>query len=211
MRLREFVRAARREFEAVPEEFRRGVAGPVVVRRARRHPRLPGNYTLGQCVPVSPLFTGDGPQESTVFLYYGSFVACAMRDPAFDVAAEIRETVRHEILHHVEDRAGAPDLRNEDAAEEQNEFRLAGEPFDPGFHRLGTREGDGLWRVGPDLFLEAVLRGREVETARREGLAVRWEGSTYRVDPEELARLPAFVPLVETEEGGELVVVVRKR
>lgn len=154
MRLRRFVRAALEEMDAVPEVFRRGVSGPVVIRRARRHRTLPGLYTLGMCVtpPVEAAFTDE--HLSTVVLFYGSFVACSMRDPAFDMATELRETVRHEIRHHIEDAAGAPHLRNEDAAEEQNERRREGLPFQPGFHRFGIAEGPGVWRVGRDLFVE---------------------------------------------------------
>ena len=217
MRLRAFVSAARREFEAIPEEYRRGVSGPVVVRRAKRHPFLPKYYTLGQCVPVSAMFTLGEEHLSTVFLYYGSFVACAMRDPEFLMEEEIRETVRHEIRHHIEDRAGAPDLRHEDEAEEQNERRLEGLPFHPGFYRLGEPAGDGLWRVHPDLFLEVALGRRDLAAARKEGLAIRWRGRTRRIEPEEAAEVPAFVTLEEEGEEapgggrGDLVVVVRER
>ncbi len=219
MRLREFLRTAEREFEAVPAEFRRGVAGPVVVRRAKRHPFLPKYYTLGQCVPVPETLSPEGERRSTVFLWYGSFVACAMRDPGFDMEEEIRETVRHEIQHHLEDRAGAPDLRDEDEAEEQNERRLEGLPFHTDFYRLGEPAGDGLWRVHPDLFLEIALDRRALAVALREGLAVRWSGGTWRLGPESLGKLPAFFPVEGAAEpgdggddaAGDLVVVVRKR
>jgi hypothetical protein len=209
MRLRDFVRTAQREFDAIPEEFRRDVDGPVVIRRAKRHPHLPEYYTLGQCVPPPPPFDQGSDARSTVVLYYGSFTACAMRDPGFDVAAEIRETIRHEIQHHIEDRAGAPDLRNEDAAEEQNERRLEGLPFHPDFYRLGEPEGDRLWRVDPDLFLEVALDRRGIEEARKSGLSVRWGGETVRIEPGEVATLPAFIAVEEGE--GDLVIVVRQR
>lgn len=216
MRLKEFLRVAQREFDAVPAEFRVGISGPVVRRKALAHPFLPRYYTLGQCVPVSTMFTLGEEHLSTVFLYYGSFVACAMRDPGFDMEEEIRETIRHEIRHHIEDRAGAPDLRNEDEAEEQNERRLEGLDFHPGFYRIGEREGEGLWRVHPDLFLEIPLGRKDLAKARREGLTVRWEGEDHRIEADELAELPAFLPLdgveVEDPEGGpgEVVVVVRE-
>lgn len=211
MRLEEFARAAEREFAAVPEEYRRGVSGPVVRRGAKRHPHLPEYYTLGECLPVSPMFTGGEEHLSTVFLYHGSFVACATRDPGFDMAEEIRETVRHEILHHVEDRAGVPDLQNEDAAEEEDERRRAGLPFRAGYWRLGRKEGEGLWRLHHDLFLEVELKKREIEKARREGLAVRWGGEDLRLEQEDLRTLPAFVSFEGDDEAGELVVVVRER
>jgi len=211
VRLRDFVRLAEEELEAVPEEFRAGVGGPVVVRRAKRHAFLPGYYTLGQCVPVSTMFTLGEEHLSTVFLYYGSFVACAMQDPGFDVAAEVRETVRHEIRHHIEDRAGSAALRDEDAAEEQNERRLEGLPFAPAFYRCGEREGEGLWRLHDDHFLEVVLDPRALLRARERGLGVRWRGGVLRVPADGLAVLPAFHEFEEGEEEGRLTVVVRER
>ncbi|MCK6479517.1 MAG: metallopeptidase family protein [Planctomycetaceae bacterium] len=217
MRLRAFVRLAREEFEAVPEEFRRGVAGPVVVRRSRRHRRIPGYCTLGMCVPVSTMFTLGEEHLSTVFLWYGSFVSCAMRDPGFDIAAEVRETIRHEIRHHIEDRAGSPALRNEDAAEEQDERRRSGLPFEPGYYRLGEREGKDLWRLHDDLFLEILLDHGSLARARRRGLRVEWRGERLRVPAGDLASLPAFLEFEgegDGEEGGragDLVLVVRER
>ena len=216
MRLRTFVRIAHREFDAIPEEFRRGVAGPVVVRRAKRHPLIPKYFTLGQCVAAPTLFTLGDEHLSTVFLYYGSFVACAMRDAGFDVEEEIRETVRHEVRHHIEDRAGSAALRNEDAAEEQDERRREGLSFEPGYWRLGEPAGDSLWRLHADLFLEVALGRRELEQARREGLDLRWRGGRLRAEPEDLAEVPAYLEFegAGEEHGtarGDLVVVVRGR
>lgn len=216
MRLRAFVRLAQEEFEAIPEPYRRGVAGPVVVRKARRHPFIPGYYTLGQCLPVSTMFTLGEEHLSTVFLYYGSFVACAMRDPGFDVPAEVRETVRHEVLHHIEDRAGSPSLRNEDEAQEHDERRRSGMEFHPGYYRLGEPAGDRLWRLHADLFLETELDARALDRARHRGLRVVWRGTLLRIPGEDLERLPAFVTFTGEgeEEGGhagDLVVVVKER
>ena len=206
----EFVRVAEREFRAVPEEFRKGVAGPVIQKRAKGHPHLAEYWTLGECVPAPHSFTLGEEHLSTVFLYYGSFVACEKRDPDFDMEEEIRETVRHEILHHVEDRAGAPDLRNEDAAEEQDERRRAGLPFHPTYYRFGKREDDDLWRLHDDLFLEVSLPKRRADEARREGLTVLFGEEELEIPAEDLASLPAFVSF-EGDDGGELVVVVRPR
>jgi len=217
MRLRAFVRLACREFEAVPEEFRRGVAGPVVVRRARHHRRIPGYCTLGMCVPAPAMFTLGEEHLSTVFLWYGSFISCAMRDPEFDIAAEVRETIRHEIRHHIEDRAGSPALRNEDAAEEQDERRRSGLPFTPGYWRLGEAVGEDLWRLHHDLFLEVVLDEREAARARREGFSLSFGGEEIPIPAADLAELPAILDFPgrgEEEEGrraGDLTVVVRKR
>ncbi len=217
MRLRAFVRLSREEFESVPEEFRRGVAGPVVIRRAKHHPRIRGYCTLGMCVPVSTMFTLGEESLSTVFLWYGSFVSCAMRDPEFDVAAEVRETIRHEIRHHIEDRAGSPALRNEDAAEEQDERRRSGLPFRAGYWRLGERVEEDLWRLHHDLFLEVVLDARAAARARRRGLGLSWGGERLDIPAESMAALPAFAEFPgegeagEGERCGDLTVVVRTR
>ena len=214
MNLRAFLRKAGEEFEAVPAEFRRGVSGPVVRRRSKSHPFIPGYYTLGECAPVSTMFTLGEEHLSTVFLYYGSFVACAMQDPAFDVAAEIRETVRHEIQHHIEDRAGAAGLRNEDAAEEQDERRRAGLRFAPSYWRFGEREEEGVWRLHDDLFMEIPLDGRALSRAREKGLRVRWEGVVLRIPAAEIEPLPSFHEFEgegagEDDHPGDLVVIVR--
>ena len=48
-----------------------------------------------------------------VVLYYGSF--CYLYGPRHDVwLSEMRQTLRHEIRHHIEDRAGVRDLEHED-------------------------------------------------------------------------------------------------
>ena len=216
MRLRTFLRLAQREFDAIPPEFRRGVSGPVVVRRAKRHPYLPKYFTLGQCVYAPHLFTLGDEHLSTVFLYYGSFVACSMRDEGFDMEEEIRETIRHEVRHHIEDRAGSAALSNEDAAEEQNERRREGLPFDARFYRLGERAGDSLWKLHEDLFLEVALGKRELERARIDGLDLRWKGGPLRVEPGDVERLPAFVDFdgggePHGESEGNLTVVLRER
>ena len=62
-------------------------------------------------VAPAPTRPGQEPFRSIVHLYYGSFVALAENDPSFDVEAELKETIEHEVQHHIEDRAGAKTLQ----------------------------------------------------------------------------------------------------
>jgi len=223
VRLAEFERLARSEFEAIPEKFREGVEGPLVERKAKAHPYLDSYYTLGECVQapgvshLQSLSLEESPEPlSLVVLYYGSFTALAREDPGFEIPAEVRETVRHEVRHHLEDRAGSALLRNEDEAEEQDERRRQGLPHAPGYWRLGERLGRGLWRVHADLFLELDLGPRGLERARRRGLRLRWRGRTLRAPPGEPAEgggLLTFEGEGEEHEGmvGDLVVAVSPR
>jgi predicted Zn-dependent protease with MMP-like domain len=222
MSYEEFAAAAARAFEEIPPEFRERVQGPVVLRDAKRHREVRGMLTLGECVHA-PDFSGPGELWSTVFLYYGSFEELARRDPSFDVEAEIVETVRHEVQHHVEDMVGHPGLRDLDWAEEQNERRLQGRPYAPRFWRAGERVGgeggldEDVRAVGADLFLELELRPDEWERARRQGLDFTVGGEEYEIDADELREdeeVFEFEACGREDHGGEvgdLVLVVRRR
>ena len=54
-----------------------------------------------------------------VNLYYGSFAALAEKEHWSDEdwRRELRETLSHELTHHMEDRAGLHALDDQDAAE----------------------------------------------------------------------------------------------
>lgn len=126
------------------------------------HPHLDDYDTLGEC--EADLLTesgshleGGGGRRSTIHVYYGSFVNLSRDDETFDWEWELRETIEHEVRHHLEDRAGYPNLQKMDWAEEQNEFRRARKAFDPLFYRAGEeRELDEFWVVN-DCFLEVRL------------------------------------------------------
>lgn len=158
--LEEFEARARALFESIPASFREGISGLVVHGKRVTHPHIDDYETLGEC-EADLLAEGEGTERSsTIHLYYGSFASLARRDKQFDWEWELRETIEHEIRHHIEDRAGAPDLRKVDWAEEQNEFRHEGKPFDPLFYRAGEeRQPDEFW-VGSDCFLEVRLSRR---------------------------------------------------
>lgn len=207
MRLADFETMVRRMAAGIPEEFLEGVAEISVSPRTVPHPSREGIYTLGECVPLPA--TGDNPDavQSRVVLYHGSFAAVARDHPDFDWREEAWETLTHEVRHHVEWRARAPDLEALDEAAEHNYARHDGEPFDPAFYRDGEPVAPGVFRVEDDYFVEVPRRAARVEGAIR----FTWAGRPYRVAlAEPLGRNAAFLSVEGVAEPppGELVVVV---
>lgn len=221
MDLVEFERRAHEAFEAIPPEFREGVQGPVVIAEPKRHKSVRGMLTLGECLHA-PTWHAEGPLLSTIFLYYGSFAAVASRDPGFDVEAELRDTIRHEVQHHIEDMAGASQLRDYDWAAEENQKRLAGEPYAPNYWRGGERvKGDeDLRMVDGDLFLEVELAKGEWDDARRQGLVLTVGGEELEIPADEIQEdeeVFEFDGPFEVESAlhhepadGDLVVILRR-
>ena len=205
-------------FEEIPPEFRERVNGPVVVPSAKRHKEIRGMVTLGECAHA-PDLAGHGELWSTVYVYYGSFMDLARRDPSFDVEEEIVETVRHEVQHHVEDAVGHRGLRDLDWAEEQNERWKQGDDFADLFWRAGepVPGEDHLRAVGTDLFLEVELPPAEWERARREGLELAVLGEVHDIAPGEMEgddetfEFEGAGRSLHGSERGDLVVVLRRR
>ena len=108
-------------------------------------------------------------------LYHGSFAALARVTPGFDWREEAFETLTHELRHHLEWRARAPDLEELDWAVEQNYARQDGEAFDPAFFLAGAPVADDAWRVEDDVFLDRIVR------AVPDVVPVRWAGREYLV------------------------------
>lgn len=222
MDLAEFEEKARAYFDEIPPEFRERVQGPVVVTGSKGSKRVRGMLTLGECVHA-PSWHSEEPLLSTVFLYYGSFAAVASRDPEFDVDAELRETVRHEVQHHIEDMAGVNRLRDYDWAAEQHAKRSHGEKHAPNYWRAGEPvKGDGdLRMLDGDLFLEIELPRGEWDDARRDGLVVTVGGEELEIPGAEIERDeeefefdgPFGVESAFHHEpaDGDLVVIVRRK
>ena len=218
----EFEAKARAYFEEIPPEFRERVQGPVVVSEPKRHQRVRGMLTLGECVHAPGWYADEAP-HSTVFLYYGSFASIASRDPDFDVDAELRETVRHEVQHHVEDMAGAPRLRDYDWAAEQNALRKDGRKHAPNFWRKGepVKDDGDLRMLDGDLFLEVELARGEWDDARRDGLVVTVAGEELEIPAAEIEHdeeMFEFEGPFDVESAlhhepadGDLLVIVRRR
>lgn len=207
MRLGDFEAMVRRMAAEFPDEFLEGIAEIAVSPRALEHPDRPGIYTLGECVPLPA--AGHGPEavQSRVVLYYGSFAAVARDHASFDWREEAWETLTHEVRHHVEWRAEAPDLEALDRAAEQNYARHDGERFDPLFYRDGESVGPGLFRVEDDYFMEVAPPGPGGT------LPFRWAGEPYRVAVPAGLRGPAFLSVegLRDPPPGELVLVIAGR
>ena len=208
MRLSDFEAMVRRMTAEVPPDFLDGVAEIAVSPRTVPHPEREEIFTLGECVPL-PAAGGDAPEgvQSRIVLYHGSFQALARLREGFDWRGEAWETLTHELRHHLEWRARAPDLEAFDRAAEQNFARQDGEPFDPAFHLDGEPVEPDVYQVDDDVFLDRVVASLPAETD------VAWAGRTYRVPVPSDARLPAFLTLegVEPSPPGELVLVLRRK
>ena len=208
MRLSDFEAMVVRMAGEVPREFLDGIGEIVVSPRTIPHPERPGIYTLGECIPL-PAGVGGGPEgiQSRVVLYHGSFAALTRVSPGFDWRDEAFETLTHELRHHLEWRARAPDLEELDWAVEQNYARQDGEAFDPGFYLAGAPVGEDVWRVEDDVFLDRVVR------TIPESVPVRWAGREYVVTVPPESTLPAFLVLdgVADPPEGELVLVLRRK
>jgi hypothetical protein len=209
MRLDDFRLMVRRISDEVPATFFDGVAEVVVSPRALPHPERPGIFTLGECIPLPATDTGGAGAEvqSRIVLYHGSFAALARVTPGFDWRDEAWETLTHELRHHLEWRAHAPDLEAFDDAVEQNFARHDGGSFDPAFYLAGAPVADELWRVEDDVFVDRIV-GKLPPAA-----PLHWAGHDYAIAVPRDASLPAFLTVegVLDPPPGELVLVLRRK
>lgn len=207
MRLDDFRALVRRLGEEIPPDFFEGVAEVVVSPRTLPHPTRAEIYTLGECIP---LHDGDAPDavQSRIVLYHGSFAALARLTPGFDWRQEAWDTLTHELRHHLEWRARAPDLEDFDRAAEENFARQEGEGFDPLFFLAGETPAPGVHQVDDDWFLDQVVRAMPAQ------LAFGWHGRAYVADVPPGATLPAYFHVVDgvaEPPPGDLVVVCRRK
>lgn len=109
MDIERFTELADRLMERVPEPILEGLNGGVAIRRnAMRDKADPRDvYIMGEYVT-------DPVMGCYVVIYYGSFRALLEGEPDSVWEAELWETIRHELRHHLEDRAGESDLDRED-------------------------------------------------------------------------------------------------
>lgn len=208
MRISDFESMVRRMANEVPPEFLEGIAEVVVSPRTVPHPAREEVFTLGECIPLP---AGMGAEvesvQSRVVLYHGSFAALARLTTGFDWRHEAWETLTHELRHHLEWRARAPDLEELDWAVEQNFARHEGEPFDPAFYLQGEPIGQGLWKVEDDVFIDRVVGAPDAE------LETTWGDRSYRVKLPAETTLPAFLTLegLDDPPDGDVVLVLRRR
>ncbi len=208
MRLADFEALVRRLVTEVPPEFLVGVSGVEVSRLTLPHPTRGEIWTLGECIPLPGSDeAGDDGLQSRVVLYHGSFVALARGQAGFDWRGEAWETLTHELRHHLEWRARAPDLEAFDWAAEQNFARGDGEPFDPLFHLSGERVAEGVYRLDEDFFLDRVVRAVPAD------VDLEWHGRRYGVTVPPGLTLPAFLVIVGVSDPppGALTLVLRRR
>ncbi len=205
MRLDDFRALVRRLADEVPEQFLDGIIEITVSPRAVPHPTRADIYTLGECIPLAT--TPGGSVQSRVVLYYGSFSALAHLDARFDWQVEARETLQHELRHHLEWRAGAPQLEALDRAAEANYARHEHEPFDPLFFLDGEVQAPGVYQVEDDWFLDQVLQGTPTE------VRFNWHGREYRAAVPEGVAPPCYLRVTGVREPpeGDLVLVLRQK
>jgi hypothetical protein len=208
MRLADFENMVRQLCEAVPTHFFDGIAEVVVSPRIVPHPDRSEIFTLGECVPLPvEVGTGSDDLQSRILLYHGSFNALAQLQEDFDWRQEAWQTLTHELRHHLEWRAHAPDLENLDWAVEQNFARQDGEPFDFSFYLSGELLSDGTYLVEDDVFIEQIVSSVPSD------LVFNWRGEVYPVLIPEGTRLPCFLTVegVMNPPVGELVLVLRRK
>jgi zinicin-like metallopeptidase len=207
VRLSDFEAMVRRLADEVPADFLQGVAEIAVSPRTVPHPDRAEIYTLGECIPLPSSDPAAEGIQSRVVLYHGSFAALARLHPGFDWRMEAWETLTHELRHHLEWRARAPELEAFDRAVEQNFARQDGEPFDPLFFLDGEPAGENAWRVEDDVFLDRLV------AEPPSSVKIRWAGRLYRVEPPSGTTLPAFLTLdgVADPPEGELILVLRRK
>lgn len=208
MRLADFELMIRRLCDEVPSQFLDGIAEVVVSPRTVPHPDRPEIFTLGECVPL-PVQLGSGVEglQSRIVLYHGSFAALAHSETGFEWRKEAWETLTHELRHHLEWRARAPDLEDFDWAVEHNFARHDGEPFDTTFFLSGEVRPDGSYQVEDDVFIDRMVQSLP------QSVNFSWNGQTYTIVVPEGAELPCFLSVdgIADPPDGELVVVLRRK
>jgi hypothetical protein len=167
----EFAARAKEIAAAIPAEFMEGVEDVAIHRGKKTHPLIEDVVTLGECEPSIARLTETGVVRSIVHLYYGSFASLARDDERFDVDAELRETIEHELQHHIEDKAGVKSLEDDDDLFDAHQRFRAGLGAPRGWWRRGERMDDGVYAVEDDLFVE--LRLRRADLLARRGTTVR--------------------------------------
>ena len=204
-----FSRMAQEAFQRIPEAYREGIEGVTTVEAVETHPDLPGVVTLGECLTQAYNSAWQGPDttRSRVVLYYGSFRQMAQDDPDFDWEGEVRETLTHELQHHLESLADEDALEAMDYAMDEAFKRERDEPFDPLYFQSGEPVGEGMYRVDEEVYIERVLT--EAQFDHLGEIDFTWEGRAYRIPRPEAQGDVHFVVVEGTDPYIQVVLVRR--
>ncbi|MGM9661643.1 MAG: metallopeptidase family protein [Oscillospiraceae bacterium] len=99
----------------LPPQILEGLNGGVCLREEEMRPRGPDGETM---VLLGEYFAG-GAMGCYVNIYYGSFAARFAHSPRRVWEKQLRQTLHHELTHHLERRAGCRDLEIEDELQKQ--------------------------------------------------------------------------------------------
>ncbi len=104
----DFARVLDEVISRIPPQYLRGLNGGFNLQEGKK--REGGYLILGEYIESDVL-------GSIIIFYYGSFVELLRDEPLETWEAEIRETVLHELQHHLEAMAGRDDLAREEMEE----------------------------------------------------------------------------------------------
>ncbi len=203
MTFEEFEAEAHRMWEEIPPEYKEGIDGLVVKRKAERHPEHDDYYTMGMCFtePYPSDYMGPETSRSILALYYGSFRQVAGDDPDFPWEEELWETITHELRHHLEYLAEDDALEGVDHALEETYKRGRELDFDPWYYQSGVELAPGVYRVEYDVYLEQ--RWKEKAFEARETLEFDWDGRRWSIPRPDALGDVHFIRVLG-EEGGEV-------
>ena len=212
MTYEQFVEAAYRAWDKVPDRYKQGVDGVIVREEVEAHPDQDDYFTMGLCQTESYPSAYEGPDStrSILTLYYGSFREVSASDPDFSWEGEIWETITHELRHHLESLVEDEALERVDYAMEQAYRRGRALGFDPWYFRSGLPVGPGAFAVEQDLYLEQLWEPGQFMVEDR--LAFEWEGKRWTVPrPSELGDIHfvSVTGLVDCVGTVQLVLIRR--
>jgi hypothetical protein len=206
-------------WEGIPARYREGVEALILSPEARFDPEFPDVPLMGFC-EGSPITSQvpEAPLQTMISVYHGSFVEVASQEEAFDWEGELWETLTHELLHHLEWRAGYDALGLEDDLQRENLARRAGGEFARWFHRQGAALEPGVWSLDGDLFVEVPVarkawRGLAGQAVEASAQGVRFCAAAPSVEAlrEEILYLVAEPASEEALPWDEVVLVVWRK
>lgn len=97
--------------DALPSDLSKGLNGGIYLcPEAKHNPYIPSDnyWVMGEYVRHPIL-------GKIIYLYYGSFMALYIDAAPDELKRHLKETVLHELRHHIESLAGCRELEREDA------------------------------------------------------------------------------------------------